>query len=161
MDPDALPAFLETLQGQVATAASPAANAMAEVTEREVQLNLHRQSHAPGVFHRAIPGQPPARASGHLAQSMFIRSAIGNIRATAIMGNTAVYAGIQEFGGWTEPTRHLFMKWTNTGGTWYMPHVDIPEHPYIKPAVERTIADGSMQRSAISAFMARMSPLIR
>ncbi len=113
------------------------------------------------MFWRAPPGRPPAFASGHLVASMYRTTTFNPVRATSIAGDTAIYAAIQEFGGWTEPTRHKFMHWVNTGGSWFMKHVDIPEHPYFRPALRTIIADGSLQRSAIDAFKRRMPPFVR
>jgi phage gpG-like protein len=162
MDAAALPGFLAGLKGQVATAAAPAANAMAEKFQSRVQNFTLRQSiHPPGMYWEATVDRPPAYASGTLVRSIIRTPAFGGIHATALVGATAVYAAIQEFGGDTWPSRARFMHWTNTRGGWYMKRVTIPQHPYMRPTVEQTIRDGSLQRSAISAFQARMSPLIR
>lgn len=162
MDPSALPGFLGTLKGQAGTAAAPAANAMAETFQSRVQNFTLRQSvHPPGMYWEATVDRPPAYASGALANSVIHIPAFGGIRATAVVGPTVVYAAIQEFGGDTWPSRGKYMHWTNTRGPWWMKRVTIPQHPYMRPTVEQTIRDGSLQRSAISAFMTRMSPLIR
>jgi phage gpG-like protein len=161
MTPEELPAFLRGLQGTVADAAAPAANSMAATVAWQARINLNLAAHAPGIFWKAPEGRPPARASGNLAASMITIPSYSRVRATSVVGNTAIYAAIQEFGGWTEPTRHKFMHWTNDQGRWYLPHVDIPEHSYIRVATERTILDGSLQRSAMSSFISHMSPVIR
>lgn len=162
MDPSALPGFLNGLKGQVATAAVPAADAMAETFQNRVQnFTLRQSTHPPGMFWKATEGRPPAYASGNLARSIVRTPAHGGIRASAMVGATAVYAALQEFGGDTWPSRGSYMHWTNTRGPWWMKLVTVPEHPYMRPTVEQTIRDGSLTRSAISAFEKRMSPLIR
>jgi phage gpG-like protein len=160
MDPDDLAAFLETLKGSVATAAAPVANAMGETMKNRVQVILKEKSHAPGEFYRAQAGASPAYATGNLSRSIVRTPAFGGLRATSMVGATAVYAGVQEFGGYTWGN-HGFMHWVNSAGSWFMKTVYIPEHPYMRPAVEGVIRDGSLRQSAIDAFMAHMSPLIR
>lgn len=161
MTPDQVPQLLRDLQVAAATAAAAPANAMTETMLRQVRVELNLTHHAPGMFWRATRGRPPAFASGHLVASLFNTRTYQPYRATSVAGDTAVYAAIQEFGGWTEPTRHKFMHWVNTGGAWYMRHVNIPEHPYFRPALEKIIADGSLQRSAIDAFKRQMPPWTR
>jgi len=162
MTPEELPAFLRTLQGQTATAAAPAANEMAETAARAARQNLNLVSHAPGIFWKAPPGRPPARASGHLLESMVTFPSYSRVRSTAVAGNTALYAGIQEFGGSTWPNQGKFMHWlTKPAGSWFKEVVYVPQHSYLRVATERTIRDGSLQRSAMTAFISHMSPLIR
>jgi phage gpG-like protein len=161
MDLKALPAYLETLQKAAASAAAPAANAMAHgVQDRIVNVTLRETAHPPYTFYRATRGRPPAYASGNLARSVVMTSAYGAIRATASVGSHLVYSAIQEWGGWTEPNNSPFMHWRNPR-PWWMKRVTIPEHPYFRPSVEACIRDGSLTRSAMDAFYARVSPLFR
>ncbi|HEX4178489.1 MAG TPA: hypothetical protein VHY57_08630, partial [Rhizomicrobium sp.] len=85
---------------------------------------------------------------------------VGEIRASALVGATAVYAGIQEFGGWTWGN-HGMMHWHNSAGEWFMRRVYVPEHPYMRPAAEGVIRDGSLQRSAILAFEKHVAMFLR
>lgn len=161
MDPAALPGFLQGLKASVATAAAPAADAMAETFERRVQnFTLRQTMHPPGMFWRAVEGRPPAYASGNLARSFVRTPASGLVRATAMVGNTAVYAWVQEWGADTWPSHGKYMHWRNTRGPWWMKRVTVPEHPYFRPTVEQTIRDGSLSRSAASAFQRRLSPYL-
>lgn len=161
MTPDENVKLWESLLATVADSAPDIADGMAEVFQGRVQNFTLRQSiHPPGMFWKATTGRPPAYVTGNLARSIIMTPAHGSITATASVGATAVYAAIQEFGGYTWGNRGL-MHWRNSGGEWFMRKVFVPEHPYMRPTVEATIRDGSLQRSAIAAFMAHMSPLIR
>jgi phage gpG-like protein len=154
-------ALWESLLATVASSAPDIADGMAKTFQARIQnVTLRESAHAPGQFYRAPRGHPPAYASGTLARSIIRRPAFGGVRATGSVGATAVYAAIQEFGGYTWGN-HGLMHWRNSAGEWFMNDVYVPEHPYFRPTVEATIRDGSLQRSAIVAFEAHMSPLIR
>ena len=100
MDLADLPAYLESLKKAAADAASPAANAMAEAVKYQVQnVALKQVAHAPGMFFKAAPMRPPAYASGFLSRSIIMRPASTSVVGTAMVGATAEYAAIQEFGG--------------------------------------------------------------
>lgn len=165
---DELPGYLRALQDAAAHAVVPAADAMAGgFGSRVSNATLKRVIHGPGVFYKAIPGQPPATASGNLAGSVRANparfTAIGPAyaRASAMVGAYARYAAIQEWGGWTEPRRHKYMHWVNSAGPWWKKHVDIPQHPYFRPTVEAMIRDGSLSRLAASAFYRDISRFYR
>lgn len=158
MDLDALPAYLAALRDAAGEAAIPAANAMGTEVKRQVTAQLKLVAHAPGIFWKAAPSRPPAYASGHLAGSMMMVPASTAVVATALVGNTAIYAAIQEFGGPTWPNRSAYMHWVNTGGSWYKKRITIPQHPYFRPTVERLIANGGLTREAMSAFWVRILP---
>ena len=154
--------FLRILQDKVAAAAAPEANAMAETFQRRVQdVTLREISHAPGMFWKAPLGRPPAYASGNLSRSIIRIPAAGLVRASALVGATAIYSALQEFGGTTRPTRSKYLHWTNSAGPWWMKSVTVPKHPYMRPSLEAVIFDGSLQRSAIDAFMAIVGPFER
>jgi phage gpG-like protein len=160
MDPDELHEYLEGLKGSVEDAAPPVADAMAQTAMRAVQRKLREHSHPAGQFYRAAAGAAPSYVTGNLSKSIFRTPAAGSIRATAMVGASAVYAGIQEFGGWTWGN-HGMMHWHNSAGRWFMRRVYVPEHPYMRPAVEGTIRDGSLQRSAMLSFEKFVAPFIR
>ena len=158
MTPGELPAFLAGVRDLAASAAAPAATMMGRTMEGQVRRELSLVGHPPGIFWKAVEGRPPAFASGGLYSQMFATSAYGSIRATSTVGNTSVYAGIQEFGGRTWPNRSAYMHWVNDRGAWYKKLVTIPEHPYFAPALRMIIANGTLQGGAMEAFEARMSP---
>lgn len=165
MTPEENIIFLEGLKGQVADAAGPIATAMAKTFQRRVTtVELQEEFHPPGMFWRQVIGHPPAYASGALARSvrLGVTQSDGAGQATSSVGAYARYAAIQEFGGDTWSSRPGgYMHWVNTGGSWYFRRVHIPQHPYFRPALVAVIRDGSLQRSAVSTFMAYMSPFIR
>lgn len=151
-----LPAYLKALQNAAANASTPAANAMASGFQDRVQnVTLKKAAHPPFTFYKATPGQPPAYASGRLARSIVMTPAHGTIRSSATVGTHLVYSAIQEWGGWTEPRRALYMHWRNPR-PWWKKHVDIPEHPYMRPTVEAMIRDGTLTRLAADAFYKRV-----
>lgn len=164
MTPEENIAFLAGLKGNVADAAGPVVNAMAGTFKRRVTtVELQEEFHPPGMFWRQVVNHPPAYASGALARSVKqgTTTSAGGIANTSV-GAYARYAAIQEIGGDTWSSRPGgFMHWINTGGSWYMRRVHIPQHPYFRPALVAVIRDGSLQRSAVSTFMAYMSPFIR
>ncbi len=162
MTPEGNTAFLAGLAGNVASAAGPVATAMADTFQRRVTtVELKQQFHPPRMFWRQAVGHPPAYASGALARSVKRGRTISKgTQAEASVGAYARYAAIQEFGGDTWGNKGM-MHWVNTGGSWYFRRVHVPEHPYFRPALEAVISNGSLQRSAVSAFMARMSPYVR
>lgn len=160
MDLPGLVTYLRTLQSVAAQAAAPAATAMGEKMQDEVRWELHLISHPPGMFWKATAGRPPAYASGALSRSVGVTPGSGLVRASALVGVYAVYARIQEEGGYTWPSRSRFMKWTNSRGTWYKKRVEIPAHPYFRPALERGVSSGSLSRAARDAFWSRLSPFM-
>lgn len=165
MRPQDLPDFLRLLQRAAGRAAVPAANAMARGFQDKVRNDvLRRTSHPPGEFWRAVRGLPPAYASGNLARSVLRQRAFrtGPASAVASVGAFAVYAGVQEFGKQNiVPVRANYMHWVNSRGPWWMKSVDIPEHPYFRPAVSEMILSGSFSRLAAEAFYREISPYFR
>lgn len=163
MTPEENEAFLRGLAGQAANAATPVANGLADVfRNRVVNIELKEEFHPPGMFWRQVVNHPPAYASGALARSVLPSYAkpTGTGYAESSVGAYAKYAAIQEMGGETWGN-HGYMHWVNSGGPWWMKHVYVPQHPYFRPALQAVIRDGSLSRSAVSSFMAKMSPYVR
>jgi phage gpG-like protein len=158
MDPSELHEYLGAYRAAAAKTAPGVANAIADQMENAVQYVLHSHSHAPGLFYKAEAGDSPSYVTGRLAKSINHTPASGEIRATSTVYASAVYAGIQEFGGWTWGNRGM-MKWHNSGGRWFMNRVFVPEHPYFRPALERSIRDGSLSRAGVVSFARQMAPL--
>ena len=154
-------AWLEKVIDRMELGAPAMANAMAEyIADRVAYDTLQRTTHAPGAYHKAAPGAPPASASGRLAKSMFTTSAPASrgLRATAMVGNNAKYAKLLEHGGCVlKPTSGKVMHWTDSGGSWYHPRLpatgEFPAHPFLEPTIQEAIDDGSLQRVAIEAFI--------
>ena len=135
------------------------AEAMARyLAERAAHDTLQRASHAPGDYFKAAPGAPPASASGNLAASMYFTRGTGGLRAEAYVGNSALYAGLHEFGCHpVEPTHFKVMHWVDSEGSWYHARLpadgsDMPEHPFLGPTADEAADDGSLTDAAMDAF---------
>jgi hypothetical protein len=146
------------IEARARLGAAAAAEAMARyIAERVADDTLRRTHHAPGAYHKAAPGAPPATASGNLARSMYWTPASGGLRASAYAGNSARYARLLEFGGCVlTPTSGKVMHWTDTGGSWYHARLpaggEYPEHPFLGPTTDEAIDDGELRRVAVEAF---------
>ena len=133
--------------------AKAAADAMAEYIKwRTAEITLRRTTHAPGAYHRARPGEPPAYGSGNLARMMYVAQAHQGVRATALVGNKAPYSRVTEFGCVVTAASQDKMSWADSAGLWYHFQLDHPEHPFLQPTVDEAIADGSLQEVAVKAF---------
>ena len=169
MTPEENLALFEAIRAQVATAAPPAADGMAERFESDVGRTLRMTVHAPmpagpphsipfGIFYPAAAGAPPAYATGNLARSMMRTPASGGISATAMVGNTAVYAAVQEEGATLYPNS-AYLHWVNTHGAYYKRSVTVPAHPYFARTLRFDIANGSLTRAAMEGWQAHVTLL--
>ena len=147
-------AYLEQVLARAKLGAAATAAAMARYIAERVQNETLQKTHAPGAYYKARPGSPPSSASGRLAKGMYSTPASGGLRATAIAGNDAEHAKLLEFGGCVlKPTGGKVMHWTDSGGSWYHAQLPAPAHPFLGPTTEEAIADGSLRRVAIEAFI--------
>ncbi len=148
------------IEARARLGALAAAEAMARyIAERTADDTLRRTHHAPGAYHKAAPGAPPAYASGTLARSMYWTPASGGLRASAYAGNSARYAKLQEFGGCVlQPTDGETMTWKDTGRSTPWRHKrlpvdgEFPAHPFLGPTTDEAVDDGELQRVAVEAF---------
>lgn len=133
--------------------AKAAADAMAEYIKwRTAEITLRRTTHPPGAFKKHTKGgEPPAYGSGNLARQMYVARAYQGIRATALVGNRAPYSRINEFGCVVEGNSKM-LSWADSAGRWYHWQLVHPEHPFLEPTVDESIADGSLQEAAIEGF---------
>jgi hypothetical protein len=138
--------------------ANAMADAMAEYLARRIsQDTLRRRRHAPGQYYKAKPGDPPASATGKLADSMTWEPVSRGLRASAIVTSDDKRAGLFEFGGCVLTERSApVMKWKDSGGWWSHHRLPLsgtwPEHPFVGPTVQEAIDDGSLTRVAVEAF---------
>jgi hypothetical protein len=156
-------AWLDAAIEKMEYGAAAMADAMADyLARRTAEDTLRRTHHAPGAYHKAAPGAPPAYASGNLARSMFTTpaSASRGSRATAYVGNNAKYAKLMEHGGCVlKPTSGETMTWKDTGrkNAWRHKRLPVdgefPAHPFLEPTVQEAIDDGELARVALEAFM--------
>jgi len=152
---DELPAMFEGIAAKVLDAAKPAVDAMADTFQDYVVRELNRFQVSIGAFGTPSPAHigPPAHRSGKLAGSVTVSpGASGGGVATASVAPHTIYARTQEVGE-IHRAKRLYMHWINDGGEWWRKMVDIPERPYMRPAHDATIADGSLTRAAMEAFV--------
>lgn len=153
MTPEENVAYLEKVLERAKQGAPAAATAMARhVATRASKVTLRRSSHSPGEWYRQRPGEPPGFASGNLAESMFYKPAYQGVRTSAMVGNSADYSRILEFGCVITPVNRRFMHWTDSGGSWYHKMLVVPPHPYLSTTTEDAIRDHELQDAAIDAF---------
>jgi hypothetical protein len=158
MTPDENVAYMEGIAERAKLGANAMADAMARhIAERVSNDTLRRRRHAPGQYYKAQRGDPPASATGKLADSMVWEPASRGLRASAIVTSTDKRAGLFEFGGCVLTERSApVMKWKDSGGWWSHHRLPLsgtwPEHPFVGPTVQQVIDDGSLTRVAIDAF---------
>ena len=85
-----------------------------------------------GIFYPAIAGAPPAYATGNLADSMVRTPASAGIVSRAMVGNTAVYSAVQEWGSTLYPNS-AYLHWVNTRGSYFKRSRDGPRAPLFPP----------------------------
>lgn len=117
-----------------------AAEAMGRQLVKEVTRNeLVRYAHPPKTKTNSPPGQPPAIVTGTLRRSVKQEpisggQKVGQYRWQTTVGGTAVYARIQELGGWTGKGHNTYL----------------PPRPYLSPALLRSRA--SIHDAGVDAF---------
>lgn len=136
--------------------AEMAANEMADVFRSGVRGEM-RVGH---FLHTRTPsprGAPPAWISGDLKNSLVNEPAlpVGPASFLSRSGPTVRYSRIQELGGTMTAHSPKGMRWQEPPGVWHrsMEH-DLPERPYMLPAHDRMIADGTLHDAAVAAFAA-------
>lgn len=177
MTPDELPAYLESFEAKVSAAAPPVALGMAYVYQRAAQKMLTRYSHAPFTKTPSPPGQPPALMTGRLRASLTSTPGMHDAgTATAYVAPHTIYARIQEYGGDIYPRRRRYLRWyaSGAGHPGFVPvgagsnagaagrragiypvfakHVHLPARPYMRPAIDKVISDGSLHATARAIF---------
>ena len=114
-----------------------AVNAMGAVMVRATMLELSRVSHLKGTPTPSAPGSPPAMIGGSLLRSVHATEPSGGGDQWQVtVGGSVVYARIHELGGQTgrgHKTR-------------------LPPRPYLRPALEKIVADGSLRDKAVEVF---------
>lgn len=128
-----------------------------------VNVTLKRYEHPMYTRTPAPAGGPPATMTGELAYSVTSEVRSGVLTSRAWVGPHTIYAGVQEFGAEID-VKHMtvsktgkpmlgFMRWFMEGEFWYKRHVSIPARPYMEIARDEVIADGSLHRAAVRAFL--------
>ena len=169
MTPEENLAYFEAIKGQVPGANQNANTRMSSQFSGDVSRVLRTTFHAPmpagpphkiayGIFYPAVEGAPPAYATGNLANSMVRTPASAGIVSRAMVGNTAIYSAVQEFGATLYPNS-AYLHWVNTHGSYFKKSVTVPEHPYFQRALRFDIANGSLTGAAMKGFAEGMTLL--
>jgi hypothetical protein len=169
VSPEENAAFFEAIKDQVPGANQNANTRMSSQFSGDVSRVLRMTFHAPGpsgaphyrpfgIFYNAAEGAPPAYATGNLANSMVRTPASAGLVSRAMVGNVAIYAGVQEWGAVNLPNS-AYLHWRNTRGSFWMKSVTITEHPYFRRALEFDLANGSLTEAAMKGFMEGMTLL--
>jgi hypothetical protein len=158
MTPAQLPAFLKVVRDKAATTAPGVSHAMSDTfMDHLVHVTLRQTMHAPFTETPSPPGRPPAWVTGRLAGSVTITPGVqSGIRATNSVGPHIFYASVQEFGGDMEARHRQFMRFLKDGEH-FAKRVHVPKRPYMEPALEDVIQDGTLQSSAIGSFANQMA----
>jgi phage gpG-like protein len=135
--------------------------------DRLVNVTLRRYEHPMYERTNSPAGQPPAFMSGELAYSVTTEVKGGASTSRAWVGPHTIYAAVQEFGAVinvkhstttkTGKTVPGFMRWYMDGSFWYKRQVTIPERSYMRRTRDEMIADGSLHRTAVEAFLSGMN----
>ncbi len=153
---DAIAAFERWSAKARAVGAPAAADAMSGhfITHERTVTLVESGSHGRGSRGAAPRGAPPARVSGHLAESFRqVPAAGGGDSASSLAGPTAIYSRVQELGAVITKDPG-YMHWYDYGGPQFRHRVNVGPHPYMRRGVEETILDGSLHDEAARAFAA-------
>lgn len=160
MEPGDLPAYLDRLSDRIASGSPPAVIAMADTYQtyvKDVQLvkyGVHAQ-------HTLTPSPPfvgsPAIETGELRRSVTLAPGSMGIVSHASVSPHTIYAAVQEYGRVIHSrSAHHFMRFVTyglaNGPVFYKHVVKVPPRPYMRPATDACIRNGSLGRSAAEAF---------
>jgi phage gpG-like protein len=130
-----LVAALRAQPARADAAGKRAVTKAAHLLEKNTKLQLSLSSHPAGTPTPSQPGEPPSLITGHLRRSVKVR---GPARIAsgweALVGPTAVYGRVQEFGGRTGRGMRT----------------SLPARPYVRPAVRTSRED--IQRIFVAEF---------
>ena len=160
------------MRDKAARAAPDAAFAMGQTYQRYVRDLLAQRSHPAGTWTNSPRGAPPAEVSSELRRSVTcVRGPGGGTYGSARVGPHTVYARLQEKGGVIHAHRRVRGGWTGAylggrrgpgqhtlhfvvNGVDYFPmEVTIPKRPYMRPALEQTVASGALRNAAAASFL--------
>lgn len=120
----------------------------AQDIQTRTQALLLAREHKAHTKTPSAPGTPPAAISGVLAASI----RVSDDGESAFVGPTTDYGRIQELGGTMHG--HPLMHWQEPPGVWHSSaEHDLPERPYLKPATDSAIEDGTVERIYYDAWL--------
>ena len=135
VDVSAAEAALDRLLYEVQQAMPEAAHNSADEVKTNTQELLLALDHPFATKTPSPPGAPPAAISGDLAASVIVT----DDGDTAHVGPTTDYGRIQELGGFMKG--HPMMRWVEDGVRYRSAGHDLPDRPYLKPGLERSLPD--------------------
>lgn len=140
VDDGAWDAGLDRLIQLCREAAFSASMEAAQTIQARTRVLLLSKVHPFATKTPSAPGSPPAAISGELAGSILV-SDDGDV---AEVGPTTDYGREQELGG---PMHGSPMRWMQPPGVWHASyeHALLPR-PYLKPATESALLDGTVER---------------
>lgn len=135
---DELTDALAEMVGRVTTASPHVVEAIGELMQERTRSKLHLTEHERGTPTPAAPGTPPSFIGGYLQGSVTHTPVVptGDGVWSMMVGGTAVYARIQELGGWA--------------GRDHASH--LPPRPYLRPAYDELIASGEATEQAANIW---------
>lgn len=129
---------LDAMVDRVAKVTPRVVEAIGESLEEKTRAKLHLTEHDPGTPTPSEPGDPPSYISGALKGSVTHTPPLptGDGTWSMLVGGTAVYARIQELGGWAGRNHASYL----------------PPRPYLKPAYDELIASGEVMEQAANLW---------
>ena len=128
---------LTAAAGRIDVQTKDAMHAAASLVEIAVKNKLRESSHPRRTVTPSAPGSPPSLISGNLMRSIAVKGPTGAAGAyRAEIGPTAIYGRIQELGGDTG----------RNGAT------HLPPRPYMQPALDKVVADGTLAACYATAW---------
>jgi len=151
---DELPGYLRMLAVRAGYAAIPGADAMAWSTGTKLSGNSPG-SPTHGGRSRLPRLVPRLRwKAGRLAGSVTMVPASTPVVATSSVSPHTIYDAVQEYGH-TMHAHRDFMRYYY-GGQRFSRTVTVPPRPYMRPAVDIVVSNGSCAAAAASAFYGAM-----
>ena len=139
---DELRDALTAMAARVRAVTPDAVEDATDVVKEVVYESLVRLQHERGTPTPSMPGEPPAKISGDLADSLTVvgPSEVSAGQFMTVMGPRTVYARIQELGG--------------DAGRGHRSH--LPERPYLRPATEAAVDDPAVREVFVRAWAAAL-----
>ncbi|WP_370145682.1 hypothetical protein [Streptacidiphilus sp. EB129] len=131
---------LEAMAARVEAATAEAVKLAAGLVGERARANLSLTSHERGTPTPSAPNQPPSMISGTLRDNWTDPLPVSDGAGTWVctLAPTTVYAGIQEYGGWTGRNHASYL----------------PPRPYLRPAVDDLLASGLVEDAFVRAWTA-------
>ena len=135
-----------------------AVRALSQGGETAVKAKLTLSTHEEGTPTPSAKGEPPSLVSGHLRGSGKRSPAAVTAPgcATCVLGFTAKYAPVHEFGPVTITSHGSWPLRNKATGQVFGRQVIIPRRPYVAPAIREYVESGLAGRVAADAWAAAL-----